>query len=184
MNEPYTYIFSLLNLPPISFPIPPLQVDTEPLFEFPQPYSKFLLAISFTFGNVSFHVTLSIHLTVPPLSQIYSLSLLLHCCTVSKFFSTIFLDSIYMHENMIFISLFLTHFTLCNRSRFIHLIRTDSNAVLFMAEQYSIVYMYHSFFIHSPVNPKVSRREIIKIKAEINEIELKKTIAKINETES
>ena len=33
--------------------------------------------------------------------------------------------------------------------------------------------------------PKVSRRkEIIKIKAEINEIEMKKTIAKINETKS
>ncbi|XP_059740439.1 ATP-binding cassette sub-family C member 4, partial [Bos taurus] len=28
-----------------------LQVDTEPLFEFPEPYSKFLLAIYFTFGN-------------------------------------------------------------------------------------------------------------------------------------
>ena len=37
-------------------------------------------------------------------------------------------------------------------SRFIHLIRTDSNVFLFMAEHYSIVYMYHSFFIHSSVN--------------------------------
>ena len=37
-------------------------------------------------------------------------------------------------------------------SRFIHLIRTDSNAFLFMDEQYSIVYMYHSFFIHSSVD--------------------------------
>ena len=37
-------------------------------------------------------------------------------------------------------------------SRFIHLIRTNSNAFLFIAEQYSIVYMYHSFFIHSSVN--------------------------------
>ena len=44
--------------------------------------------------------------------------------------------------------------------------------------------MYHSFFIHSPVNPKVSRREIIKIKAEINEKETKETIAKINKTKS
>ena len=35
-------------------------------------------------------------------------------------------------------------------SRFIHLIRTDSNAFLFMAE--SIVYMYHNFFIHSSVD--------------------------------
>ena len=34
-------------------------------------------------------------------------------------------------------------------SSFIHLIRTDSNMFFLMAEQYSIVYMYHSFLIHS-----------------------------------
>ena len=37
-------------------------------------------------------------------------------------------------------------------SRFIHLIRTDSNAFLFMAEQCSFVYMYHNFFIYLSVN--------------------------------
>ena len=36
------------------FPIPPLQADTEPLFEFPETNSKFLLAISFTYGNIFF----------------------------------------------------------------------------------------------------------------------------------
>ena len=39
------------------------KVDTEPLFEFPEPYSKFALATYFTNGNISFHVTLSLHLT-------------------------------------------------------------------------------------------------------------------------
>ena len=34
-------------------------------------------------------------------------------------------------------------------SSFIHLIRTDSNVFFLMAEWYSIVYMYHSFLIHS-----------------------------------
>ena len=34
-------------------------------------------------------------------------------------------------------------------SSFIHLIRTDSNVFFLMAESYSIVYMYHSFLIHS-----------------------------------
>jgi hypothetical protein len=34
------------------------------------------------------------------------------------------------------------------------------------------------------VNPKTSRREIIKIRAEINEIETKKSIQIINETKS
>ena len=37
-------------------------------------------------------------------------------------------------------------------SRFIYLTRTDSNVFLFMAEQYSIVYMYYIFFIHSSVS--------------------------------
>ena len=34
-------------------------------------------------------------------------------------------------------------------SRFIHLIRTDSIEFFLMAEYYSMVYMYHSFLIHS-----------------------------------
>ena len=46
----------------------------------------------------------------------------------------------------------LTHFTLYNSSRFTHLISTDSNTFLFMAEYYSIVCMYHNFFIHSSVD--------------------------------
>ena len=37
-------------------------------------------------------------------------------------------------------------------SRFIQLTWNDSNVFLFMAEQYSILYMYNSFFIHSSVN--------------------------------
>ena len=57
-------MLSLLNLPPISLPIPSLEVDTESLFEFSEPCSKFPLAIYFTHGNVSFHVTLSIYLTL------------------------------------------------------------------------------------------------------------------------
>ena len=52
---------------------------------------------------------------------------------------------------MIFVFLFLNYFTYTVRSGFIHLIRTDSNVFLFMDESYSIVYMYHNFFIHSSV---------------------------------
>jgi len=37
-------------------------------------------------------------------------------------------------------------------SRFTHLIRPDSNAFLFMAEQYSIVYMFHNILIHLSVD--------------------------------
>ena len=42
----------------------------------------------------------------------------------------------------------LTSFCIISSS-FIHLIRTDSNAFFLIADQYSIVYMYHSFLIHS-----------------------------------
>ena len=52
---------------------------------------------------------------------------------------------------MVFIFLFLTHFTL-KGSRFIPLITTDSNVFLFTAEWYSIVYISHNFFIHSSVD--------------------------------
>ena len=52
---------------------------------------------------------------------------------------------------MILIFLFLTSLCLIGL-RFIQLIRTDSNAFLFMVEYYSIVYMYHNFLIHSSVN--------------------------------
>ena len=55
---------SLLNLTPISFTILPPSVVTESLFEFSETYGKFPLAVYFTYGNVSFHVTLSIHLTL------------------------------------------------------------------------------------------------------------------------
>ena len=34
-------------------------------------------------------------------------------------------------------------------SSFIHLIRTDSDEFFLMAEKYSMVYMHHSFLIHS-----------------------------------
>ena len=64
ISHRHTHVPSLLNLPPISLPIPPHQIVTEPLFEFPDSPSKFLLAFYFTYGIVNFHVTLSIHLTI------------------------------------------------------------------------------------------------------------------------
>ena len=38
-------------------------------------------------------------------------------------------------------------------SRFIHLIRPESNVFLFMAEYYSTMYMYHNFFIQKYSTP-------------------------------
>jgi len=61
-----------LNLPPISHPTP-LGWYRAPVW-----YSKFPLTIYFTYGNASFHVTLSIHLTffspLPASIRLFSLS--------------------------------------------------------------------------------------------------------------
>ena len=64
ISHKYTYIPSLLNLPPISLPSHPSRLIQSPCLSLQQPYSKFLSAIYFTYGNVNFHVTLSIHLTL------------------------------------------------------------------------------------------------------------------------
>ena len=56
MNQPQVYIYPLpFETPSHLPPIPPVQLVTKSLFEFPEPYSKFLLAIYFTYDNVSFH---------------------------------------------------------------------------------------------------------------------------------
>ena len=55
-----------------------------------------------------------------------------------------------MCQYMIVVFLLLTYFTLTD-TRFIHITRNDPISFLFMAEEYSIVYMYH-IFIHSSVN--------------------------------
>ena len=57
----------------------------------------------------------------------------------------------YQYTKSIFLSISDTSLCIIG-SRFVHLIRNDSNTFLFMAEQYSIVYMYYSFFIHSSVD--------------------------------
>ena len=105
----YIYIPSLLNLPPISCPIPPLWNDTEPLFEFPELHSKFPLAIYFTYGDASFHVTLSVHLNLSsPLPMSLSLismsvSPLLPCKWILEYYFSRF--CIYTLEYGIYLSL-------------------------------------------------------------------------------
>ena len=113
MNQPQVYMYPL----PFEslFPSHPSRLIQSPCLI---DNSKFPLPIYFTYGNISFHVTLSIHLTLSsplPMSiSLFSISVS-HRCPVNKFFSTIFLDSIYMCQNNAFIFRFLTHFTLYNR---------------------------------------------------------------------
>ena len=64
-HELATGVYMSPLLDPCSLCFPPLQVVTEPQFEFPETYSKFPLAIYFIYGNVSFHVTYSFHTSHP-----------------------------------------------------------------------------------------------------------------------
>ena len=48
-------------------------------------------------------------------------------------------------------------------SRFIYLSIIDSVLFLFMTESYSIVYMYHNFFFHSPVDGHLSCFHVLAI---------------------
>ena len=48
-------------------------------------------------------------------------------------------------------------------SRFIYLSIIDSVLFLFMTESYSIVYMYHNFFFHSPVGGHLSCFHVLAI---------------------
>ena len=64
ISHRYTYIFtSLWNSLPSPSPFYPSGLIQSPCL-FPEPYSKFPLAIYFVYGNVSFHVTLPKWLTL------------------------------------------------------------------------------------------------------------------------
>ena len=53
---------------------------------------------------------------------------------------------------MVFVFLFLMYFAYMIISSSIHVAENGINLFFFMAEQYSIVYMYHIFLIHSFIN--------------------------------
>ena len=55
--------------PSTLLPHPNIQPVTEPQFEFPELYTKFPLAVHFTYGIVNFYVTLSIHFPLSLLSS-------------------------------------------------------------------------------------------------------------------
>ena len=78
-----------------------------------------------------------------------SILLCLFCCLAYKVIVTIFLNSIYMCYYTVLVFFFLAYFTLYNRLQFHPPHWTGSNVFFVMAEYYSIVYMYHSFLIHS-----------------------------------
>ena len=126
----------------MSFPLEPPSTHPTPLgchkaaFEFPESYSKFPLTVlhmvMYMFPCYSLH---SAQPLLPLLFlQVCSQCLGLHCCPGNRFISIIFLDPTYMHYYMICVFPFLITSLYIKGCRFIHLIRTDSNVFLFMAE--------------------------------------------------
>ena len=93
----YTYISSLLSLPPNLLPITPLQVITEHPAELPVPDSSFPLAVCFTHGSGYMPMLLSIHPTFS-LPHCVHKSILCICicisCPTNRFINAVFLDSI------------------------------------------------------------------------------------------
>ena len=85
-------------------------------------YSKFPLAICFIHGNVSVSVLLSQFVPPSPFPAVFTSFLYLRLCSCPaiKFISTIFLNSIYLCWSTVFVSLFLTYFSLYNRLK-VHL---------------------------------------------------------------
>ena len=140
-NQPWVYMClpSWTPLPPPSSTRPSELFQCNG-FECPVSCIKLGLVICFTYGNT--HVSmLFFQITHPCLlpqsPKIYSLYLCLFSCLAHKVVITIFLNSIYMcvcvNIQYWCFSFWLLHSVYLGFS-FIHLIRTDSNVFLFLAE--------------------------------------------------
>ena len=60
ISHRYTHVPFLLNLPPTFHPISPPRLSQSTWFELPTSYSKFPLAIYFTYGNLCCHPTVDL----------------------------------------------------------------------------------------------------------------------------
>ena len=80
------------SLPPVSSPIPALSIVTETWFEFPESYSKFPLAIYFTYVSVYVSTLLSSFVPLSPSYPSSLCSLCLHLHSV-QFSCSIMSDS-------------------------------------------------------------------------------------------
>ena len=100
INHRYTYVLSLLNLPPTPTPSQPSRVSQSTRFELPASYSESPQLstshmVMYMFPRYSLKLS---HPLPPPLClQVFSLCLHLHCCPANRFIHTIILDAIYMH---------------------------------------------------------------------------------------
>ena len=154
MNQPQIYMCSptswtRLHLPSLSHPS---GLSQSTGFGCSASCIELVLVIYFTYANV--HVSMLFSQIIPPslsplspkFCSLYECPL---CCPACRTVSTIFLNSIYIYIyiymymyvyiyiyiNILYLSFFFWLTSLCViGSRFIHLIRTESNAFLFIAE--------------------------------------------------
>ena len=109
ISHRYTHVPSLLDLLPISLPQPTLQLVAEPLFELPESYSKFPLAVCFIHGIVYICVTLSVHLPFSLLCShhvhryIYTHGIVYICVTLSIHLPFSFLCSHHVHRSVLYV---------------------------------------------------------------------------------
>ena len=153
MNQPQVHIYPLI-VNPLALPSPRclsgLSHKTTS-FECPASCVELALIICFTYGNTRFNAILSNHPTLAVSHRVQK-SVLYICVSFAVLHIGSLLLSFYIPFLCINIldwcfSFWLTSLCIIGSS-FIHLIRTDSNVILFIAEFYSIVYMYHNFLIH------------------------------------
>ena len=141
MNQPYmyTYVLSFLNLLPTSQSIPWLYIVAEHWVELSASYSKFPLAIYFSYGYIYVLVLLSQYAPPSPSETVSTSlfstpeSLLLYCSTkqVNQYNFFRFRICAVIYDACF--SLSLTSFCVIG-SRFTYLFRTDSNAFPCMTE--------------------------------------------------
>ena len=132
MNQPWVYTYTTSKPPPPPHAIPqacPSKLTLSALSHASNlnwwSISHMVIYMFQCYSLKSCHPCL-----LPQNPKFCSLHLCLFCCLAYTVIITIFLNSIYMHLYTVLVFFLLTHFTLCNNSSFIHLIRTDSNAFL------------------------------------------------------
>ena len=140
----FTYIPSFLDFLSI-------EVTREHRARFPGLYSRFSLV---TYFNHTWYIcqSQSPNLSHPSSPTWYPYicreHLCLYSCFADRFICIIFLDSTYTLYYMILVFLFLTYIILYD-NLWVHPHLCKCTVLfLFRTEKYSIVYMYHIFFIH------------------------------------
>ena len=129
----------------ISWP-PPL----ECLFRSPCALGRVPCATQYGLSRVS--IPVSQFLPSPALSSLVAIYLFSTSVSVSQIRSSIPFFQI-LHMCLIYdIFLFLTYFHLFDTLKYIHISANDSTSFFFMAEWYSILSIYHIFFIHSKIH--------------------------------